>query len=268
MSAAIASPPAIAGTPSRILGAGRLLGFLSPALLLTLWWATCALGWFPAQILVPPAGVVAAFIELWQSGELARHLAATFSRLGFGFGFGMIAALAFGCATAMSPIFDDYTKPLFNAVRTVPSIAFIPILILMFGIGETFKVLVVAKATFFPVALATMEAVRGISERHLDVARVYRLPYPYRLRRVILPAALPSIVTGIRLGLGRSWGVLVAAELIASENGLGQMMEFGRQMFRLDVVLVGVLIAGFVGFALDRGVRALEARLSRWQAAA
>jgi sulfonate transport system permease protein len=267
MSAALALRPEHARPGRHWRLSGRAFGLVSPALFLALWWVTAAQGWFPPEILVPPAAVLSAFVEFWQTGELARHLSASFYRLWFGFGVGLIAALAFGCAVALSRTFEDYTRPLFDAVRTVPSIAFIPILILIFGIGETFKILVVVKATFFPVALATTEAVRGIAQRHFDVARAYRLPYAYRLRRVILPAALPSIVTGIRLGLGRSWGVLVAAELIASESGLGQMMEFGRQMFRLDVVMVGVVIAGVVGFSLDRIMRAIEARLSRWQAA-
>lgn len=243
------------------------LAVVSPLLFLALWWGTAEAGWFPPTILVSPANVAAAFVELWRSGELAMHMSATFWRLGLGFGSGLLLGLAFGCAVALSRSFDDYTSATFTAIRAVPSIAFIPILILIFGIGETFKVIVVAKATFFPVALATVEAVRGIPLRYREVARAYRLPPFYRLRRVVLPAALPPIVSGVRLGLGRSWGVLVAAELIAAENGLGQMMEFGRQMFRLDVVMVGVVIAGLIGFALDRAVRMVEAHLTRWQVA-
>jgi len=256
-----------ASHPLRLPGLPKwLLGFVSPVLVLLLWWAVTEAAWFPREILVPPCAVLAAFAELWQSGELTKHLAATFTRLGIGFVAGTGIGLAIGCCTALSRAFEDYTAPLFTVLRVVPSIAFIPILILIFGIGETFKILVVAKATFFPVALATQEAVRGIPQRYLDVMRAYSLPLPYRLRRVLLPATLPSIITGVRLGLGRAWGVLVAAELVASESGLGQMMEFGRQMFRLDLVMVGVIIAGLVGFGLDRAFRALEAHLSRWKA--
>jgi sulfonate transport system permease protein len=253
--------------PTRRAADSHLLAYASPILFLLLWWSVAAAQLFPPEILVPPAAVAAAFGELAASGELTMQLSATLYRLLLGFSGGVLAALVFGAAAGLSRTFSDYVDPLFTAIRTVPSIAFIPILILIFGIGETFKIIVVAKAAFFPVALATSEAVRGIPQRYLDVARVYQLPLPFRVRRVILPAVLPSVVTGLRLGLGRSWGVLVAAELVASENGIGQMMEFGRQMFRLDIVMVGVFLAGLIGFGLDRALRAIEIRLSRWKAA-
>ncbi len=243
------------------------LSLLSPVIVLAGWWGLSATGWFPDQVLVPPLRVVSAFVELYNSGELWAALSVTFLRLGIGFGAGTILGLIYGMATALFRGVADYTLPLFTVIRTVPTIAFVPILILFFGIGETFKILVVAKATFFPIALAAIEGIRNIPARYTEVAAAYRLPLFYRLTRIEIPAALPAVVTGIRLGLGRSWGALVAAELIASEAGLGQMMELGRQMFRLDVVMVGVVITGLVGFALDRLVRAVEARLSRWRTA-
>jgi sulfonate transport system permease protein len=242
-----------------------ILPWLSPLAVLLLWWGVTAAALFPREILVPPSAVLAAAGELWHNGDLTANLAATFHRLFTGFAAGAVAGIGFGIAAALVPAIEAYTAPLFNIVRMIPTIAFIPVLILIFGIDETFKILIVAKATFFPVALATIEGVRGIPKSYVDVARVYQLPPVYRLRRVILPAALPAIVTGVRLGLGRSWGVLVAAEIIASESGLGQMMEFGRQMFRLDVVMVGVVIAGIIGFTLDRSLRLLERRLQRWK---
>jgi sulfonate transport system permease protein len=232
---------------------------------LALWWGVTATGWFSAQILVPPQAVAAAFVGLWRSGELFQHLGASLHRLLLGVSCGLGLGLTYGCALAMSRSLDDYTGPTFTVLRTVPSIAFIPVLILVFGIGETFKIIVIAKSTFFPVALATTQAVRGISTRYLDVARVYRLPRSHYVRRVILPAALPEIVTGMRLGIGRSWNVLVAAELVASERGLGEMMEFARQMFRLDIVMVGVVLTGTIGFALDRALRLLEAYMTSWK---
>ncbi|ESQ90190.1 hypothetical protein ABAC460_10590 [Asticcacaulis sp. AC460] len=238
----------------------------SPLMVLALWWATAASGVFPSQILVSPERVVSALVETWQLGELSTALGATFYRLAVGFGAGTLLGLAYGVAAALFRPIEDYTLPFFTVIRTVPTIAFVPVLILFFGIGETFKILIVAKATFFPIALAAVEGVRGIPQRYKDVAQAWRLPLPDTLRKVIIPAALPDVVTGVRLGLGRSWGALVAAELIASEVGLGQMMELGRQMFRMDVVFVGVAITGLVGFGLDRVLRSAETRLSRWKA--
>jgi sulfonate transport system permease protein len=263
----IALPLAKSPLHPRLRLGSKGLGLLSTALVLLAWWAVSAAGWFPPEIFVSPSAVLSAAAELWRDGELPVHLVASFRRLGLGAGFGIGAGLLFGIAAALSRTLEDYTASTFTALRTVPSIAFIPILILIFGIGETFKLLVIAKAIFFPVALATISGVRGIPLRFLEVAAIYRLPLLSRLRRVVLPAALPPIVTGLRLGLGRSWGVLVAAELVASEDGIGQMMEFARQMFRLDVVMVGVVITGLVGFTLDRSLRGIEARLSRWRVA-
>jgi sulfonate transport system permease protein len=104
-----------------------------------------------------------------------------------------------------------------------------------------------------------------LPKSYFDVARIYRLPPLALFRKIILPATIPPVVTGIRIALGRSWGTLVAAELLAAESGIGQMMELGRQMFRIDVVMVGVVIAGAIGFALDRSLKLVEARLVRWR---
>jgi sulfonate transport system permease protein len=196
---------------------------------------------------------------------LQVHLHDSLWRLIAGFVAGSSAGLAFGVAMGLSRAVEQSFGPIFHALRQVPSVAFIPMLILLLGVEESFKVVIVAKAAFFPVALATMDAVHGIPRAHFEVARAYRLPLPLLLRRVVLPATVPPVVTGLRISLGRSWMVLVAAELLAADSGIGQMMEMGRQMFRLDIVLLGVVITGLIGFAMDRVFRAIEARLAAWQ---
>ena len=244
----------------------RVVALLPLVLLLMVWAAVSAAEWYPRELLVPPLEVWAALRELLASGELQEHLRMSLGRLGFGMLVGCGCGLLFGVLMGLSRTVEVYTAPLFQVVRQVPSIALIPIFILMFGIGETFKILIVTKAAFFPVALAAYTAVQGISEHWLEVARVYRLPRIALFRRIVVPATVPPIVTGVRLALGRSWGTLVAAELLAAESGIGQMMEFGRQMFRLDVVMMGVVITGLIGFGLDRAIRLLERRLVRWRA--
>jgi sulfonate transport system permease protein len=242
------------------------LGGLVPlTIFLLIWWAACDRGLFPPELLVPPQQVTATFLELIDSGELHDHLRASLHRLVVGVTIGAASGLAFGVAMALSRRIEIYTAPLFHVVRQVPSIALIPVLILLFGIGETFKILIVIKAAFFPVALAGYTAVLGLPKSYFEVARVYRLRPLVLFRKIILPATIPPVVTGIRIALGRSWGTLVAAELLAAEAGIGQMMELGRQMFRIDVVMVGVVVAGAIGFGLDRGLKLIEARLVRWQ---
>lgn len=246
-------------------GSAKLAFFVPFALLLALWWAVAAAGWYPATLLVPPQQVARALAELLASNELQLHLGISLQRLGLGVALGAAAGLVFGVLMAVSRGFRLLTAPTFDTVRQVPSIALIPVLILLLGVDETFKIVIIVKAAFFPVALAAAEAVKGIPATYVEVAQAYRLPRRTVLLKVLLPATVPDLITGLRLASGRAWGTLVAAELIASESGLGQMMEFGRQMFRMDVVMVGLVITGLIGFAIDRALKAAESRLTRWR---
>lgn len=245
----------------------RLLPLVVPGLILAAWIGATSGEGAPLQVLVPPSSVIDGFIEMLTSGELAGHLRSSLWRLLTGFAIGAGLGLGFGILLARSATVNAFTGPLFQAVRQVPSIAFLPMLILLLGVDEGFKLAIVAKAAFFPVALATHDGVKGISLGWLEVASIYRLSPGRVLVRLILPATVPPVLTGLRLGLTRSWIVLVAAELMAAENGIGQMMEMGRQMFRIDTVMVGVALTGLIGFALDQGFRLAERRLVRWKAA-
>ncbi|MBP7338471.1 ABC transporter permease [Niveispirillum sp.] len=245
----------------------RLLPLVVPGLILAAWIGATSGEGAPLQVLVPPSAVIDGFNELLSSGELADHLRASLWRLLTGFAIGASLGLGFGILLARSALVAAYTGPFFQAVRQVPSIAFLPMLILLLGVDEGFKLAIVAKAAFFPVALATHDGVKGISKGWLEVAAIYRLSPVRVLLRLILPATVPPVLTGLRLGLTRAWIVLVAAELMAAENGIGQMMEMGRQMFRIDTVMVGVALTGLIGFALDQGFRLAERRLVRWKTA-
>lgn len=236
-------------------------------LLLAGWQAVSAAGLFPPQVLVPPADVAATLAGLVRDGALADHLGRSLARLAAGFLPGALAGLAFGVALALSRWAEALFGPIFQAARQVPVLAFIPVLVLLLGIDEGFKIVVVAVSAFFPVALATCDGVRGVPERWFEVARVYRTPPLRFVARVLIPATVPAVLTGLRIGLARAWLVLVTVELLAADSGLGQMMETGRQMFRIDVVLAGVFVSGLVGFALDRGAKRVEARATRWKAA-
>ena len=235
--------------------------------MLGLWYAVTERHVFPPELLVPPLRVAQSFWELLQTDELRMHLTVSLQRLAIGVSIGAGAGLVFGTLMAVFAAFESYVRPLFNLVRHVPAVALIPVFILIFGIGETFKVLIIVKAAFFPIALAAYQGVKGLSAQYLDVARVYRLPRLTLFRQVLLPAALPELITGIRLALGRSWGTLVVAELLAAESGVGQMIQFAREMFRMDVVMVGIVIIGLVGFTLDRTIKLAERRVMHWKPA-
>lgn len=236
----------------------RLLSFLSPILALLVWQLISYLQIFPTQILVPPITVWQTFLALLQSGELQLHLKDSFSRLLMGFSIAATCAILFGIAYASLSSFRNYTYILFNILYQIPIFVLIPIFILVFGIGELFKILLIIKACFFPIALTTADAVRNIPKKYIELGQIYKLKTPAWLRYIIIPCILPPLIGGLRIALGRAWLILVAVELLAAGTGIGQMMELGRQMLRLDVVMVGVFITGIIGFALDKTLRQLE----------
>ena len=247
--------------------ARSLAPFLPPLLLVGLWQVAAGSGLVPPQVLAPPAQVLATAAELWTSGELPRHLFASLSRLTGGYLIGAAAGLAFGTAIALSSLARGLFAPLFLAMRQVPVLSFLPLLVLLLGIEERFKVAIVAITAFFPIALAAFDGIRDVPRAWFEVARVFRTPLVPFVLTILAPAALPPVVTGLRIGLTRAWLVLIAAELLAADSGVGQMMEMGRQLFQLDVVLAGIVVSGLIGFSLDFAMRRAEARLTRWRTA-
>ena len=233
---------------------GRYLpSLLSPFILIGLWEAVAWSHAFPDNILIPPDEVLRTFIALVSDGELGDNLAASALRVVFGFSIGGTLGFSVGLAMGIYPALERYLGLFFTVVRQVPFIAWAPLMIVAFGIGETFKLIIIAYAAFFPVALSTLDGVRNVPRNLKDVATLFRFSRWALMRTLVLPAALPSILTGIRLALSRSWMIVVAAELFAASTGLGHM--------------VGVVVIGVVGFTLDQLLRWVESRFSGWQAA-
>lgn len=242
-----------------------IISILSPTVLLLLWYFASYFQLFPTQILVPPVKVWHTFLELLASGELTMHLKNSVLRLFAGFSIGAITAILFGILYASSKSFQQYFSVLFNVLYQIPIFVLIPIFILIFGIGETFKILLIIKACFFPIALATIDAVRNIPKQYMELGRIYQLKSKNMIRLIILPSILPPLISSLRIALGRAWLILVAVELLAAGTGIGQMMELGRQMLRLDVVMVGVFITGLIGFILDKSLQLVERHFTQYK---
>ncbi|SPL70954.1 putative aliphatic sulfonates transport permease protein SsuC [Acinetobacter stercoris] len=242
-----------------------ILAFLSPILVILLWYIASEKQLFPSQILVPPQTVWNTFISLLHSGELGMHLKDSLYRLVFGFSIATISGIFFGILYATFTTFRNYTYVLFNVLYQIPIFVLIPIFILIFGIGEIFKILLIIKACFFPIALATADAVKNIPKQYIELGKIYKFKTWSWLKFIIFPTTLPPVISGLRIALGRAWLILVAVELLAAGTGIGQMMELARQMLRLDIVMVGVFITGLIGFSLDKVLRLLEQRFSRYQ---
>jgi sulfonate transport system permease protein len=243
----------------------RLPSLLSPFILIGVWELVAQTHLFAANILIPPQQVFRTFLDLLADGELIDNIEASGARVLSGFAIGAGAGLIAGMAMGLYPALERYFGLLFTVIRQVPFIAWAPLLIVAFGIGETFKIIIIANAAFFPVALSTLDGVRNVPRHLKDVAALFRFDRLALMRSLVLPAALPSILTGVRLALSRSWMIVVAAELFAASSGIGHMMDWGRQMFQIDVVMVGVVVTGVVGFILDQMLRQVEAHFSSWK---
>jgi sulfonate transport system permease protein len=262
MSASIlfAAPQRLPASISR-----TLTGLVLPGGLLVLWHYASARAWLSPQILPSPGAVWESGVELWRTGELQGHIAISLLRVVEGFAAGSVLGLTLGAAMGLSRVVEDYTRPLFTAIAQIPSLGWIPFLMMIFGIGETLKIIVIAKAAFVPMTLNTFSGIRGIPPDLVEVAHALRFIRWQLLRWLMLPGAVAPIFTGIRYGLTHAWLALVAVELLASSEGLGYLLVYGRQMFWLDTVIMAMAVIGVIGFVLDKGLELIERRLQRWK---
>ncbi|OBG69747.1 ABC transporter permease [Mycobacterium sp. E3305] len=222
-------------------------GLAVPLLLLAAWQAVTAAGWFSASQLPPPGDVIAALGDLLRRGELWTHLQASLGRVSLGYLLGSAAALAIGSLVGLSLTARRLLAPTVAALRTVPSLAWVPLLLLWFGIDETPKVLLVAIGAFFPVYTTTASALSHVDPQLLEVGRAYGRDGAALLTTVMLPAAAPALLNGLRLGLANAWLFLVAAELIASSKGLGFLLIDSQNTGRTDVMLLAIGLLAALG---------------------
>lgn len=257
-------PVAAAARAGSVLAAGLVL----PALLFALWWTATERGWMPEQILPSPALVGQSLQELWHSGELSTHLAISASRVAWSLAIGGSVGLLLGLAMGLSSTAKAYLFPSFDVVAQFPVLGWIPLLIIFVGIDEPLKIAAISLAVVVPVAVNTLHGVANVPRALFEVASVYRLRLPQVIRRVVLPAAAPSLFAALRQGVMQAWLTLVFVELLASSEGIGYLMVWGRQLMQMDLVVVGMVVIGAVGLALELLLSALEARLQRWRPSA
>lgn len=244
-----------------------LTAFVLPVALLALWWVASDRGWLAEQILPAPTFVYETARDMIVSGDILYHTAVSLRRVVFGFAIGAVFGLSLGIAMGLSERVEDYIKPLFLAFAQIPTLGWIPLLMLLVGIDETLKIIVIAKGAFVPMALNTFTGIRNVPSRYLEVGHALRFSRWQKLRLIILPGAVPSIFTGIRYGLTHSWTSLVGVELLASSEGLGYLLVWGRQMFWLDMVIVAMIAIGLIGFVMDKGLNNTETLIQRWKKA-
>ena len=252
--------------PGRWRGYARpLLGLLLPVGLALTWEIIVRLGLASGRLVPPPSRVFTELVDLAKSGELLHHIIATLSRVLAGFGFGVAAGTILGAISGYWALARRLLDPTIQALRAIPSLAWVPLFILWLGIFETSKIALIAIGVFFPVYLGVMGAILSVDRKIVEVGRTFRLSGPTMIRRILLPAVLPAYVVALRVGLGLGWMFVVAAELIGASEGLGYLLLDGQQLGKPAQILAAVVIFAILGKTTDWLIEVAAAPLLRWQ---
>jgi sulfonate transport system permease protein len=242
-----------------------LLGLVLPIGLALAWEAIVRIGLSDGRLVPPPSRIYAEFAELARSGELVHHITATLLRMAAGFGFGAIAGTLLGAIAGYSALIRRLIDPSLQGLRSVPSIAWIPLFILWLGIFETSKVALIAVGVFFPVYLGVMGAILAVDRKVVEVGRVFRLSGPAMIRRILLPAVLPAYVVSLRAGLGLGWMFVIAAEFMGASEGLGYLLIDGQQLGKPAEIVAAIVAFAVLGKTTDAILAAAAAPFLRWQ---
>ncbi|RYF26414.1 MAG: ABC transporter permease [Comamonadaceae bacterium] len=239
-------------------------GALLPVGALALLEVLVRIGWVSPYVLPPPSALLDTLVDL-SRGPLWVHLLASTGRVATGFVIGAVIAIVIGSLVGLLHTVERYLEPTFQALRAVPSLAWVPLLMIWFGIGESSKIILIAKGAFFPVYINLVSGIRNVDRKLVEVGRMYRQPLHVMIRRIFIPAALPQLFTGLRFGLSIAWLSVVAAELLAASEGIGYLLSDGREVSRPDLVLIAIISLAILGKVSDSLLKALEDRLLGWR---
>ena len=242
----------------------RCLPWLVPLFLITLWQVASAQGWLSTRILPAPLEVMQAAWRLARSGELWLHVKVSAGRALAGLAIGGSLGLALGLLTGSVKLLETLLDSTIQMMRNIPALALIPLVILWFGIDETAKLFLIAVSVFFPIYINTFHGIRGVDPGLIEMGRTYGLTRWQLYREVILPGATASILVGLRFSLGLMWVILIVAETISAQAGIGYLTMNAREFLQTDVVLVGILLYALLGKLADILSRGLERYWLRW----
>ncbi len=238
-----------------------LVGWIIPLSVLLVWEIVARTGVLPPNWLPAPTAIGQTIYQLAVVGDLWKHASTTIARVGVGFLLGASAGTLFGGLTGYLPVARKLLDPTLQALRSVPSIAWVPLFLLWLGIQESSKIALIALGAFFPVYLNLSVAMRHVDPKLLEVGKLYRLSSFQMVRRLILPAALPEYIVGLRSGLGLAWMFVVAAELLGASRGIGYLMVDGQMTGRASIILASVILFAIFGKITDWGMNAVGRRL-------
>ncbi len=256
-----------AGSTLGLFAAGvgqRLLPWALPVGLIAVWQMASSLGWLSSRVLPAPWAVLQAAAGLAVSGELWQHVKVSAGRALAGLAIGGSLGLLLGLLTGSVRLAETLLDSTVQMVRNIPALALIPLVILWFGIDESAKLFLIAVSVFFPLYINTFHGIRHVDPGLIEMGRTYGLSRWQLYRQVVLPGALPSILVGLRFSLGLMWVVLIVAETISAQAGIGYMTMNAREFLQTDVVLVGILLYALLGKLADVFARGLERYYLRW----
>ncbi|WP_144109746.1 ABC transporter permease [Paraburkholderia sp. BCC1886] len=259
--AEVAEPVADPGRGVTLRTLSGLVAWLLPLTLLLVWFIGYREAWISPQILPSIGQVVQALVDAWESGALQHDAGVSLLRVLAGFVLGGALGFPLGIAMGLSERVRDYVYPTFRIIAYVPLLGWLPLLVLLLGIGETLKIVLIAKAALVPITLNTYNGMRSVPVAFSELGAVFRFSRWQLVRHVVFPAAFPQIWSGVRYGLTQCWLLLVIVEFLASDSGLGYMIISGQQLFQMDAVFAALLVIGIIGFLLDRVLRWGETRL-------
>lgn len=253
------------GRLRRALGNGGWIGFMLPLLVLAWWQTAVSLQWVDKVFLPEPVAVVRAFWTMLTGQNLLLDFVVSLNIVGQAFLYGSLLGVGLGIAAGLSQKVERFFGPTFDTIRHIPGIAWFPLIVLWLGLGAPAKILVIAKSVFFPVFLNTLQGIRSVDKNYVELAEVLTLSRGQLVRKVILPAATPSIMVALRYAAGLAWALVVVAEGLSGLEGLGFLIFRAQSLLMTDQLLVCMAVIGLIGFAIDRGMYALQRRVLRWK---
>ncbi|WP_315777397.1 MULTISPECIES: ABC transporter permease subunit [unclassified Bradyrhizobium] len=242
----------------------QALSWLAPALLVVIWEAAAQGGYLSPQVLPAPSKIVRTAFRLTTQGTLLNDLGVSLLRAAAGFAIGGAVGFALGILVGFSRITEALIDRSVQMIRAIPFLAMLPLVIVWLGVGEAEKVFLVALGVTFPIYINTTLGIRQVDPKLLELGRVQALSTLQLIRRIILPGALPSILTGVRYALATAWLALVVAETIGAQSGLGFLAMDAREFLRTDVIVLTIVIYALIGVGADLIARWLERRLLAW----
>ena len=260
-------PGEIYGVPGQ--GNTLWLSALSIAFFFAVWWLVTAMGWVKPLFVPSPAAIFMKFLDIVNNGftgtPFLEHVLISTGRVFGAFVLACIVGLPLGLAMGMSPVMRGILDPPIEFYRPIPPLAYLPLMIIWFGIGETSKILLIFLSIFAPIALGARSGVRSAAIEQIHAAYSFGATRWQVMRHVIMPSAMPEILTAMRIGIGFGWTTLVAAEMVAATKGLGYMVLSASQFLQTPVVILGIFIIAIIAFAFDLLMRFLEKRLVPWK---